>query len=313
MGRGLGAAIALVVVILVVIAAIAYFGAPPGGPSASAPFATVLYSCNGGKTITASFYQGSTTPPAAPEQPPTPGGSVALKLSDGRSYTLKQTISADGTRYSNGNPMVQGSESFVFWAKGNGALVLENNVQKSYIGCIKVVPEPAGAALPQIYTNSSEGFSIRLPAGYTVDSSYKYEELGPGKTIAGVKFTIPASVATGTNLSDDTYLSVEEIPSTHVPPPTCSATRFLEPGVKASTTTDDGVTYSVASTTGAAAGNRYEETVYALPGTNPCVAVRYFIHYGVIENYPPGDVRAFDQAALLAQFDAIRRTLTIVQ
>ena len=315
MGKGLGAVVALVVVILVALAVIGYLGILSGrpGPSAPAPFATVLYSCNGGKTITASFYQGSTTPPAAPGQPPTPGGSVALSLSDGRSYTLKQTLSADGSRYSNGNPMVEGSESFVFWAKGNGALVLEDNVQKSYIGCIKVAPEPSGVSLPQIYTNNGDGFSIRLPAGYTPDASYTYQELGPGKGITGVKFTIPTSVATGTNLAPDTYLSVEEIPSRAVPPQACSATRFLGPGVKASTTTDDGVTYSVASSTGAGAGNRYEETIYAIRGTDPCVAVRYFIHYGVIENYPPGAVRAFDQAALLAEFDAIRRTLTINQ
>ena len=65
--------------------------------------------------------------------------------------------------------------------------------------------------------------------------------------------------------------------------------------------------------TGAAAGNRYEETVYTLPGTNPCIAVRYFIHYGVFQNYPAGTVREFDQQALLASFDAIRHTLVIVQ
>jgi hypothetical protein len=72
---------------------------------------------------------------------------------------------------------------------------------------------------------------------------------------------------------------------------------------------DGEMLYSVASSTGAAAGNRYDETVYALPGTNPCIAVRYFIHYGVIENYPAGTVRAFDEAALRSEFDAIRRTL----
>ena len=72
------------------------------------------------------------------------------------------------------------------------------------------------------------------------------------------------------------------------------------------------MTYSVASSTGAAAGNRYEETVYALPGTNHCIAVRYFIHYGVIENYPVGLVREFDKKSLLKEFDTIRRTLNIL-
>ena len=97
---------------------------------------------------------------------------------------------------------------------------------------------------------------------------------------------------------------------------TSTAYRQAQPNrqqVSTSTITDNGTIYSVASSTGAGAGNRYEETVYALPGTNPCVAVRYFIHYGVIENYPAGTVQAFNQPALLATFDAIRRTLVIVQ
>ncbi len=65
--------------------------------------------------------------------------------------------------------------------------------------------------------------------------------------------------------------------------------------------------------TGAGAGNRYEETVYATPSMSSCVAVRYFIHYVAIENFPDDTVKAFDQEALLNQFDQIRRTLTIGQ
>ena len=73
-------------------------------------------------------------------------------------------------------------------------------------------PEPQ-STLPQAYSNKALGFSIRLPADYTIDESYKYQAFGPGKDIAGVKFTIPASVAAGTNLGSDSYISVEEIPN----------------------------------------------------------------------------------------------------
>lgn len=291
--------IILIVVIIVVAAAVAlYYPTQVSKQS----IATVTYYCNAGKTITAEYIKGESKPAAGPDLPPSPGGNVSLSLSDGRTMTLAQTISADGARYASLD------ESFVFWNKGNGALVLENNHQNSYIGCIEAAPEPAGGKLPQVYVNIGDSFSIRLPINYAVDEKYQYEEFGPGKGIAGIRFTIPAAAATGTNLSPDTYLSVEEIPQTQV----CSAGLFLA-GAVARTVAERDTMYSVASSTGAAAGNRYEETVYALPGTNPCIAVRYFVHYGVFENYPAGAVRRFDKAALLAQLDAIRRTLVIVQ
>lgn len=156
------------------------------------------------------------------------------------------------------------------------------------------------------YTNASDGFSLRLPAGYIVDEFYHYQELGPGKEIAGTKFSVATATTDGTNLGADTYISIEQIPHSK----TCSATFFLE-SAAAQTLTEGNTTYSTASTTGATAGNRYEETVYVLPHPSPCVAVRYFIHYGNFGNYETGTVREFDTQALLKQFDSIRRSLTI--
>lgn len=268
--------------------------------------AQVHYVCDGGKTIDVSYYSGGPAPTPKPGEPPTPTGSAKVVLSDGRTMSLKQTISADGARYSNGNPMIAGDESFVFWSKGNGALVLEGDNKQTYIGCVAVVSDPGG--LPQVYENGALGFSLRYPAGYSLNTSYKYQELGPGKGINGVKFTIPESMAKGTNLSSfDTGVSVEEIPNVQ----NCDAKLFLYSGATSREITDGGVDYSFASTTGAAAGNRYEEQVWAFPGTNPCVAVRYIIHYGVIENYPPGVVSEFNRADLIKQFDAIRQSLTL--
>src|ERR1035437_1349514 len=71
---------------------------------------------------------------------------------------------------------------------------------------------PIGENLPQVYSNSAMGFSLHLPSGYTVNESYRYQEFGPGKDISGIKFTIPATMATGTNLGSDSYMSIEEIP-----------------------------------------------------------------------------------------------------
>ena len=265
-------------------------------PSPS-PIAQVIYICNGDKTIDAAFYKGEPKP-VEPGEPPIPSGSVKIVLSDGRNFDLPQTISADGGRYANSD------ESFVFWSKGNGALVLENNVEKSYIGCIVLAKDPGG--LPKVYLDGTVGFSIRYPADYSIDTSYKYQAFGPGKDISGVKFTIPSNLATGTNLSSfDTGVSVEIIPATQ----DCNAGLFLDGNVSVQIVNDNGVEYSFASTIGATAGNRYEEEVWAIPGTNPCIAVRYFIHSTNIGNYPVGTVSEFDRATLISQFDKIRQSL----
>lgn len=262
----------------------------------------VTYACDGGKTINASYYQTQSPAPSQNGAPPVPNGSVALTLSDGRSMTLPQTISGSGIRYA-------GSNNFVFWSEGNTAFVTEgSSSQQTYSGCI-AESNLATQDNWSVFASSTLGFSIKYPAGFTPDTPYIYSELGPGKNISGVKFTIPATMATGTNLGSDSYVSVEQIPNDQ----TCTADQFLQlnPGDKVQTITDSGTTYSVASSTGAGAGNRYEEWAWAIPGTSPCLAVRYFIHYGVLENYPPGMVQQFNEAALLQQFDAIRESLVI--
>ena len=118
------------------------------------------------------------------------------------------------------------------------------------------------------------------------------------------------AMASGTNLSNDTYISIEHLATGQV----CDAATFLGASrVKSQTIRDGVMEYSMASSSDAAAGNRYEEYVYALPGTNPCIAVRYFIHYGAIENFPKGAVKEFDKVALLNEFDHIRSTLMLTK
>lgn len=158
------------------------------------------------------------------------------------------------------------------------------------------------------FASSTLGYSVRYPAGYTPDTAYAYQAFGPGKDIYGTKFTIPAAEANGTNLSADSYLSVETLPKTK----TCTADLFLDTQIGTSAEViDNGTAYSVAKGGGAAAGNLYTEYVYAIPGTSPCLAVRYFIHSTQLGNYPPGTVVAFNQQVLLAEFDGIRRSLVI--
>ena len=99
-----------------------------------APIATATYQCDGGAMITAAYFEGPPAPATAPGQPPTPTGSAQVSLDGGATMTtLQQTISADGVRYANAD------ESFVFWSKGDEALVMRNNAMDlGYTNCRNV-------------------------------------------------------------------------------------------------------------------------------------------------------------------------------
>lgn len=95
--------------------------------------ASASYRCDNSKTVQAAFYQGAdATTTVVAGQPPVPTGVALVVLSDGKTYRLGQTISADGGRYSNPDG------SLVFWDKGNKVVVLENNQQVNYTNCVKV-------------------------------------------------------------------------------------------------------------------------------------------------------------------------------
>ncbi|TSC68430.1 MAG: Protein of unknown function DUF2091, periplasmic [Parcubacteria group bacterium Gr01-1014_56] len=243
------------------------------------------FACNLGKSVGTVFYN----------------GSVALTLSDGRTQTLPQVEAASGIRYANAD------QSLIFWGKGNTAFITEGAEQtQTYTGCIVVAPDPTGTLTQILATSSELALTIRFPQNYTVDQAYKYEGLGPGKLIKGVKMTVPAAATAGTNLSKDTYISVEILPKAT----TCSASLFLDTK-KTITFSDNGIDYSVATGTDAGAGNIYDEAVFAIPDSSSCTAVRYFIHSTNVGNYPAGTVKEFDKAGVIAEFDNIRRSLVL--
>ena len=251
------------------------------------PTSTGTYVCDEGKTITAAFY-------AAPS-----GGRVSLVLSDGRTLMLPQTIAASGARYAK-------DESFIFWNKGNTAFIEEGDGHRqTYTGCVTANASPEQGW--NTFASSTLGVSARYPHGYTA-KPHTYD-IGQKKSY-GVKFTIPSSRIDGSNLSADTGVSIETLPVS-----SCSAAAFLPKLLnrKELLITDKGVDYVMATSVDAAAGNRYEEFVYALRGSTPCVAVRYFIHFGNIQNYDQEDVREFDRGALLKEFDQIRQSLVVEQ
>lgn len=157
------------------------------------------------------------------------------------------------------------------------------------------------------YSSPTFGFSLQYPVGFTVNQRYAYAGLGSEQEIPGVAFTVPASLAAGTNLSADTYLSVERLGASPIGL-ACDPLMFLPQAQSFSTVVDGGVTYLVAVGGGAAAGNRYEETVYLPQIGSGCTAIRYLIHSTNLGNYEPGTVREFDRAALLQLLDGLRRS-----
>jgi len=171
----------------------------------------------------------------------------------------------------------------------------------------------AGPAAPQQMATSTYAtttFSVVYPQDFTANDAYVYDQVNPKKPISGVKFIIPIAMATGTNLSSyDTGISIEQLPRAK----NCTGDIYLAANVKPSTVNENGVEYSLATSSGAAAGNIYEEMVYALSGSSPCTAVRYYIHSTEISNYPPGAVQEFNSAALMEAFDKIRQSLQLTQ
>ncbi|MDE1875061.1 MAG: hypothetical protein KGI79_01925 [Patescibacteria group bacterium] len=176
-------------------------------------------------------------------------------------------------------------------------------------------PEKGGAAtavgtaatgIGNLYSNETFGFDIKLPPGFTVDESYVNTELGPGKEIPGVSFTIPASLASGTNLGVDSYVSIEELDNV-----VCEPSDFLSVETTGEPVAIGNNLFMYATSTGVGAGNIYEESIYITQKGARCYAVRYFIHSTEIANYPPGAVRPFDRQKLLALFDSVTASLDI--
>ena len=104
-------------------------GPPLKAPSPDAPMSTVRYLCQQNKTIVADFYDGKSS--VGPDGRPIPGGRAVVQLSDGRKFSLPQTLSGSGIRYADS------SGTFVFWSKGDSAFVEEGSSQTvTYRDCV---------------------------------------------------------------------------------------------------------------------------------------------------------------------------------
>lgn len=145
----------IVLLIIIIGVAIWYVNEKEDKDSDMSLINQVTYNCDNNKTIEAAFYKGEDIPVELGE-PPIPTGKVKLVLSDGRNFNLPQTISASGVRYANHD------ESFVFWSKGDGALVLENGMEKDYTNCIILIEEPIKIISPNGGEVWSKGQNVQI-------------------------------------------------------------------------------------------------------------------------------------------------------
>src|SRR3989344_100407 len=159
---------------------------------------------------------------------------------------------------------------------------------------------------PLVRTYATSTYSIAYPPEFTIDEGYSYDQF-QGKPIAGVKFTVPMQMATGTNLSATSYVSVEQLPRAL----SCAGDIYVVPNVRPRDISEGSTIYSVATTTEGAAGSTFEEQVWAIKGSKPCTAIRYFIRTAPMVNFEAGAVREYGRAALLLAFDEIRRSLVL--
>jgi hypothetical protein len=139
------------------------------------------------------------------------------------------------------------------------------------------------------YSNLKAGYQIDYPKSFPV--SYRNEKSSVGPQVS---FNFPKSFTQGTNLAPDSVVEVEIIKGS-----LCAASDFL---VEPDTTGDEtqvtihDLNFNIATSTGAAAGNRYEQVVYAIQNLNMCYGIKLFLHTTTVANYPAGTVKEFDRA-----------------
>ena len=155
------------------------------------------------------------------------------------------------------------------------------------------------------YTSDNYKFSIEYPSDFSVNENHTYSALGPGKEIKGIAFPVSEAISKGTNLSSDSYFSVEQLSTTD-----CTGSNFMSNPQTDNTVTENNKTYNVATGGDAGAGNRYEDTVFATKFNNVCYGIRLMIHSTVIENYEPGTVPEYNRSQLIELYNRFRLSFT---
>ena len=150
---------------------------------------------------------------------------------------------------------------------------------------------------------SDAGARSKMSAGEVADGPGTGGAAASTKPIAGVKFVVPASFTEGTNLAPDSGVSLEVLPRAA----NCTGDIYLKANVKAQPVQSGAVTFSVATSTETVGDESFEEAVFAIPGSSPCIAMRYFLHTTAMAS----TTLPYDRAGVLAAFENIRASLSV--
>jgi membrane-bound inhibitor of C-type lysozyme len=280
------------IVLIVIVAAFWYsyvnkvpattLPAPVIGPVTPVVLSTAAYSCAEGKTITAQYT----------------ASSAMLALSDGRTFDLPQSTSADGTRYSN--------DTVSFVTKGSQAF-LQENANTTFSDCLTGT------------TNTVNGISSFTDRGNTFTFAYPQEFI-----LAGGEIGYTANWKTNTDNTLGMILATVRAPENYQPKTNLGEAVFsvgtssdekavkeclidnLSNGAQKSVVVINGVPFTKLVSGDAGAGNRYITTSYRAVQNSQCYAIDYMIHYAVIENFPASSgIKSFDSKKLTATLESI--------
>ncbi len=173
------------------------------------------------------------------------------------------------------------------------------------------------ADLPQIipdvpsvkYTDPRYNFSIYYPSTATVRAA-GFDGYLPLTQTPVVAFTLNPDMFQGTNLSDaGVYVGATSTPA--IVANCTNADQNSGETAATSSVTVGSVTFNEFDSTGAAAGNIYQEKIFRSVVDGSCLEFVELLHSGNIDNYPSGTVTAFDEAEFSGILDAMFNTLAV--
>jgi hypothetical protein len=179
----------------------------------------------------------------------------------------------------------------------------------------------AGGSGSAYYTNTAEwqvgqsnngGFSIAYPIDFSIDQNYSVTpstdwRLGANSNPGNLYFTItvPSAFEPQTNFAD-AKLTVGASANNKAVADCLVADPSGGPPSATSTTTINGIQFTVFKSSDAGAGNYYETTSYRTVYSGQCYAIEYTVHSSQIGNYPPQyNLQPFDDNQITSLMDRI--------